>query len=29
MYEPKDAPPSPFDPLLEQAAREAGVLADG
>jgi hypothetical protein len=28
MHEPEDAPPSPFDPLLEEAAAKAGVLVD-
>lgn len=28
LFEPEDAPASPFDPLLEAAAREAGVLND-
>jgi PD-(D/E)XK nuclease superfamily len=28
LYEPEEAPESPLDPLLEEAARERGVLVD-
>jgi hypothetical protein len=28
LFEPESAPDSPFDPLLEEAARKAGVLSD-